>query len=63
MEGSSVGPFRSQVQLVLLAGVLAFICPALFQRQASKSIDVKIAVAEENLTRAHKTLQDLKIKR
>ena len=36
---------------------------ALFQRQASKSIDAEIAVAEEALARAHKTLQDLKIKR
>ena len=35
----------------------------LFQRQASKIIDAKIAVAEEALAHAHKTLQDLKIKR
>ena len=27
VEGSGVGPFRSQVQLVLLTGVLAFIGP------------------------------------
>ena len=36
---------------------------ALFQRQASKSIDAEIAAVEEALARAHKTLQDLKIKR
>ncbi|KAL0003623.1 hypothetical protein SO802_011184 [Lithocarpus litseifolius] len=35
----------------------------LFQRQASKSIDVEIAAAEEALARAHKVLQDLKVKR
>ena len=36
---------------------------ALFQRQASKGIDAEITAAEEALARAHKTLQDLKIKR
>ena len=34
----------------------------LFQRQSSKSIDVEIAATEETLTRAHKILQDLKVK-
>ena len=34
-----------------------------FQRQTSKSIAVEIATAEETLARAHKTLQDLKVKR
>ena len=36
---------------------------ALFQRQVSRSIDAKIAAVEEALARAHKNLQDLKIKR
>ena len=31
--------------------------------QASRSIDAEIAAVEEALARAHKTLQDLKIKR
>ena len=35
----------------------------LFQRQTSKSIDVEIAAAEGTLARAHKVLQDLKVKR
>ena len=35
----------------------------LFQRQASKSIDAEIAATEEALPRAHKVLQDLKVKR
>ena len=35
----------------------------LFQRQASRSIDAEIATAEEVLARAHKVLQDLKVKR
>ena len=32
VEGSGVGPFRSQVQLVLLAGVLAFNWPTRYSR-------------------------------
>ena len=36
---------------------------ALFQRQASKSIDAEITTTKEALARAHKTLQDWKIKR
>ena len=35
----------------------------LFQRQASKSLDAEIAIAEKALARAHKVLQDLKVKR
>ena len=35
----------------------------LFQRQTSRNIDAEIVVAEETLARAHKTLQDLKVKR
>ena len=35
----------------------------LFQRQSFKSIDTKIAAAEEALAHAHKVLQDLKVKR
>ena len=35
----------------------------LFQRQTSRSIDAEITVAVETLARAHKVLQDLKVKR
>ena len=35
----------------------------LFQRQASKNLDAEIAAVEEALARAHKVLQDLKVKR
>ena len=35
----------------------------LFQRQAFKNLDAKIAAVEEALACAHKVLQDLKIKR
>ena len=35
----------------------------LFQRQASKSIDVEIVTVEEALAHAYKVLQDLKDKR
>ena len=63
--------FRGMVQDLLeakfsLPFLLEYLCSlayALFQRQASKSIGVEIAAAEEALARADKTLQDLKIKR
>ena len=35
----------------------------LFQRKASKDLDAEIVAAREALARAHKVLQDLKIKR
>ena len=35
----------------------------LFQRQASRSLDVEIVAVEEALAHAHKILQDLKVKR
>ena len=35
----------------------------LFQKWASRSIDVEIIAAEEALARAHKVLHDLKVKR
>ena len=41
---------------------LRLLARMLFQRQTSKSIDVEIAAAEETLARAHKVLQDLKVK-
>ena len=35
----------------------------LFQRKVSKDLDVEIAVAEDAFARAHKALQDLKVKK
>ena len=36
---------------------------ALFQRKASRDLDIEIAAAKEALSHAHKVLQDLKIKK
>ena len=54
---------EAKFSLSFLLEYLRSLAYALFQRQASKSIDAKIAAVEEALARAHKTLQDLKIKR
>ena len=42
---------------------LRLLAHMLFQRRASRSIDVEIAAAKEALARAHKVLHDLKVKR
>ena len=54
---------EAKFNLSFLLEHLRSLAHALFQRQASKGIDAEIAAAEEALARAHKTLQDLKIKR
>ena len=54
---------EAKFSLSFLLEYLRSLAHALFQRQASKSIDAEIAAVEEPLARAHKTLQDLKIKR
>ena len=54
---------EAKFNLFFLLEYLRSLVHALFQRQASKSIDAEIAVVEEALARAHKTLQDLKIKK
>ena len=54
---------EAKFNLSFLLEYLRSLAHALFPRQASRSIDAKIAAAEEALARAHKTLQDLKIKR
>ena len=54
---------EAKFSLFFLLEYLRSLVHALFQRQASKSIDAEIAVVEEALARAHKTLQDLKIKK
>ena len=54
---------KVKFSLSFLLEYLRSLAHALFQRQASKSIDAEIATAEEALACAHKTLQDLKIRR
>ena len=54
---------EAKFSLFFLLEYLHSLVHVLFQRQASKSIDADIAVAEKALARAHKTLQDLKIKK
>ena len=54
---------EAKFSLSFLLEYLHSLAHALFQRQASKSIDAEIAAVEEALARTHKTLQDLKIKR
>ena len=54
---------EAKFNLSFLLDHLRLLARMLFQRQTSKSIDAEIAVAEETLARAHKALQDLKVKR
>ena len=54
---------EAKFNLSFLLDHLRLLVRALFQRQASRSIDAEIAAAEEALARAHKALQDLKVKR
>ena len=54
---------EAKFNLSFLLEYLCSLAHALFQRQVSRSIDAKIATVEEALARAHKNLQDLKIKR
>ena len=49
-----------------LSFLLEYLWPlahTLFQMKASRDLDAKIAAAEEALARAHKALQDLKVKK
>ena len=54
---------EAKFNLSFLLDHLCLLAHMLFQRQSSKSIDVEIAAAKETLARAHKVLQDLKVKR
>ena len=54
---------EAKFNLSFLLEHLHLLAHVLFQRQASKSIDAEIVVAEEALAHAHKVLQDLKVKR
>ena len=53
---------EAKFNLSFLLDHLCLLAHMLFQRQSSKSIDIEIAAAEETLARAHKVLQDLKVK-
>ena len=54
---------EAKFNLSFLLDHLRLLARVLFQRQASRSIDAEIAAVEEALARAHKALQDLKVKR
>ena len=54
---------EAEFNLSFLLEYLWSLAHALFQRKASKDLDAKIVVVEEALTRAHKALQDLKVKK
>ena len=54
---------EAKFNLSFLLDHLRLLAHTLFQRQSSKSIDIEIAAVEEALARAHKVLQDLKVKR
>ena len=53
----------ARLNLSFLLEYLWSLAHALFQRKASRDLEVEIAVAEEALARAHKVLQDLKIRK
>ena len=54
---------EAKFNLSFLLDHLHLLAHVLFQRQASRSINAEIVAAEEALARAHKALQDLKVKR
>ena len=54
---------EAKFNLSFLLEYLQSLAHALFQRKASKDLDVEIVATKEALARAHKVLQDLKIKR
>ena len=54
---------EARLNLSFLLEYLRSLAHALFQRKVSRDLDVEIAVTEEVLARAHKVLQDLKIRK
>ena len=54
---------EAKFNLSFLLEYLRSLAHMLFQRKVSKDLDVEIMVAEEALARAHKILQDLKVKK
>nr|XP_023925725.1 uncharacterized protein LOC112037148 [Quercus suber] len=62
-KGVVQGLIEPKFNLSFLLEHLHSLTHMLFQRQASRSLDAEIAAVEEALARAHKVLQDLKVKR
>ena len=54
---------ESKFNMSFLLEYLRSLMYTLFQSKASKDLDVEITAVEEALTRAHKALQDLKVKK
>ena len=54
---------EAKFNLSFLLEYLRSLAHVLFQRKVSKDLDVEIAAVEEALARAHKVLQDLKVKK
>ena len=54
---------EAKFNLSFLLEYLRSLAHMLFQRQAFKNLDVEIAATEKALVRAHKALQDLKVKK
>ena len=54
---------EAKFNLSFLLEYLRSLAHMLFQRKVSKDLDVEIVVADEALARAHKILQDLKVKK
>ena len=54
---------EAKFNLSFLLEYLRSLAHILFQRKASKDLDAEIASAEEALARAHKALQELKVKK
>ena len=54
---------EARLNLSFLLEYLRSLAHALFQRKVSRDLDVEIAAIEEALARAHKVLQDLKIRK
>ena len=54
---------EAKFNLSFLLKYLRFLAHMLFQRKASKDLDIEIVATEEALARAHKALQDLKVKK
>ena len=63
LRGAVQDLLEANFNLSFLKEYLRSLVHMLFQRWASRSIDVEITAAEEALARAHKVLHDLKVKR
>ena len=54
---------EAKFNLSFLLESLRSLAHMLFQMKVSRDLDAKIAIAKEALARAHKALQDLKVKK